>query len=137
MTASVVYKSDLRTICTHIQSGSSMETDAPTDNQGKGERFSPTDMLATSLASCMLTTMAIKAKDLESILQDVRIDVEKIMSWNPRRVSQINLTFHYPAGFQLSQERRDELEAIAWSCPVKESLHPDIKLNVDFNWQSI
>lgn len=134
MTASVVYTHDLRTICTHLQSGSLMETDAPTDNQGKGERFSPTDLIPTALAACMLTTMAIKAKDLESVLQNVRIDVEKIMSWNPRRVSQINLTFHYPETFQLPIERREELEQIAWSCPVKESIHPDIILNVDFNW---
>lgn len=134
MTASVVYISDLRTNCTHLQSGSSFETDAPTDNQGKGERFSPTDLLATSLASCMLTTMAIKAKDLESALQHVRIDVEKIMSWNPRRVSKINLTFHYPDDFQLAPERKEELEKIAWSCPVKESIHPEIEVHVDFNW---
>lgn len=134
MTASVVYTRDLRTICTHIQSGSFMETDAPTDNQGKGERFSPTDLLATSLASCMLTTMAIKARDLENILQNVRIDVEKIMSWNPRRVSKINLTFHYPDNFSITPDKKEELEKIAWSCPVKESIHPDIELNVNFNW---
>jgi len=91
MTASVVYTKDLRTFCTHVQSRSTIETDAPTDNQGKGERFSPTDLLAVSLASCMLTTMAIKARDLEAALQKVRIDVEKIMSWNPRRVSKITL----------------------------------------------
>ncbi|MFZ9301079.1 MAG: OsmC family protein [Chitinophagaceae bacterium] len=134
MTASVVYTKDLRTFCTHVQSGSTIETDAPTDNQGKGERFSPTDLLAVSLASCMLTTMAIKARDLEAALQKVRIDVEKIMSWNPRRVSKIILTFHYPEQFELSTERKSELEAIAWSCPVKESIHPDIDVQVNFNW---
>lgn len=137
MTASVVYRKELRTICTHLQSGSTIETDAPTDNQGKGERFSPTDLLAVSLASCMLTTLAIKAKDLESFLQNVRIDVEKIMSWNPRRVSKINLTFHYPTAINLSNERKAELENIAWSCPVKESIHPDIDIHIDFNWPII
>lgn len=137
MTASIVYTGDLRTTCTHLQSSSTMETDAPTDNQGKGERFSPTDLLATSLASCMLTTMAIKARDLESQLRDVRIDVEKIMSWNPRRVSKINLTFHYPETIHIPVERREELENIAWGCPVKESIHPDIEIQVDFNWPSV
>jgi uncharacterized OsmC-like protein len=134
MTASVIYESDLRTTCIHLRSGSSFETDAPTDNQGKGERFSPTDLLATSLASCILTTMAIRAKELEHILRQVKIDVEKIMQASPRRVSQINLTFHYPDGFMADAAQKAKLEEIAWTCPVKESIHPDIKLNVDFNW---
>ena len=94
MTASVIYESDLRTTCIHLRSGSSFDTDAPTDNQGKGERFSPTDLLATSLASCILTTMAIRAKELEHMLRQVKLEVEKIMQASPRRVSQINLTFH-------------------------------------------
>jgi len=136
MTSSVVYSGDLRTECIHLQSGSVFETDAPTDNQGKGLRFSPTDLLATSLASCMLTTMAIKAHDLEEQLRLVRIDTEKIMSWHPRRVSRINLTFHYPESFSVSPDRKVELEKIAWSCPVKESLHPSIEIHVDFNWPS-
>ena len=131
MTASVIYESDLRTTCIHLRSGSSFETDAPTDNQGKGERFSPTDLLATSLASCILTTMAIRAKELEHILRRVKIDVEKIMQASPRRV---NLTFHYPDGFVADEAQKAKLEEIAWTCPVKESIHPEIKLNVDFNW---
>lgn len=134
MTSSVIYTGDLRTECIHLQSGSMMETDAPTDNQGQGLRFSPTDLLATSLASCMLTTMAIRARDLEQVLQKVRVDTEKIMSWQPRRVSRINLTFHYPDSFSLPAERKEELEKIAWSCPVKESLHPSIEIHVNFNW---
>jgi uncharacterized OsmC-like protein len=134
MTSSVIYEGGLRTTCTHLQSGNFFETDAPTDNQGKGERFSPTDLLATSLASCMLTTMAIKAKDLETTLKQVSVNVEKIMSWNPRRVSAINLTFHFPEGFSLPKERQEELEQIAWTCPVKESIHPSIELNIAFNW---
>lgn len=134
MTASVIYDGELRTTCIHLQSGSPFETDAPTDNQGKGERFSPTDLLATSLASCMLTTMAIRAKDLETTIRRIKVDVEKIMQAQPRRVSQINLTFHYPEGFTLDDANKARLEEIAWTCPVKESIHPDIKLNVDFNW---
>ena len=134
MTSSVIYEGGLRTTCTHLQSGSGFETDAPTDNQGKGERFSPTDLVATSLASCMLTTMAIKAKDLEPLLQNIRIEVQKIMSANPRRISGINLTFHCPEGFSISPDRQKELENIAWTCPVKESIHPDIALDIKFNW---
>jgi uncharacterized OsmC-like protein len=134
MTSSVIYEGGLRTTCTHLQSGSFFETDAPTDNQGKGERFSPTDLIATSLASCMLTTMGIRAKDLEPAIRQIRVDTEKIMSANPRRISRINLTFNYPAGFSLPADRREELEQIAFTCPVKESIHPDIVVDVKFNW---
>jgi DNA-binding transcriptional MocR family regulator len=82
----------------------------------------------------MLTTMGIRAKDLEPVIRQIRVDTEKIMSANPRRISRINLTFHYPAGFSLPADRKQELEQIAWSCPVKESIHPDIVLDVKFNW---
>lgn len=134
MTSSVNYDGELRTTCTHLRSGSSFETDAPVDNQGKGERFSPTDLVATSLASCMLTTMAIRARDLEHVIRNVSIDVEKIMSANPRRISGINLTFHFPKGFAIAADKQRELEQIAWTCPVKESIHPDIQLDLRFNW---
>jgi uncharacterized OsmC-like protein len=134
MTSSVIYEANLRTTCTHLLSGSQFETDAPTDNQGKGERFSPTDLVATALASCMLTTMAIKAKDLENVLQGVKIEVEKVMAWNPRRISAINLTFHFPETTALTPDRQQELENIAWTCPVKESIHPGIELGIRFNW---
>jgi len=134
MTSSVIYEGDLRTNCIHLRSGSAFETDAPTDNQGKGERFSPTDLLATSLASCMLTTMAIRARDMEEMIRQVKVDTEKIMQSGPRRVSAIKLTFHYPRGFAISEEQRAKLEEIAWTCPVKESIHPDIALHVSFNW---
>jgi uncharacterized OsmC-like protein len=99
-----------------------------------GERFSPTDMVATSLASCMLTTMAIKARDMEEALVHVKIDVEKIMTSNPRRISGINLTFHFPEHFSASPQQQQQLEQIAMTCPVKESIHPGISLGVHFNW---
>lgn len=134
MTSSVIYEGKLRTVATHLQSGSNFETDAPTDNQGKGERFSPTDLVGTALASCMLTTMAIRARHMEPVLQGVRIDVLKTMAANPRRVSALDLTFHFPAGFKATEAQRKELEEIAWTCPVKESIHPEINLNVVFNW---
>jgi putative redox protein len=134
MTSSVIYEGSLRTVATHLQSGSDFETDAPTDNQGKGERFSPTDLVGTALASCMLTTMAIRARHMEPVLRGVRIDVLKTMAANPRRISGLDLTFHFPAGFNATEAQRMELEEIAWTCPVKESIHPEISLHVVFNW---
>ena len=134
MTSRIVYEGGLRTTCAHLQSGSEIETDAPTDNQGKGERFSPTDMVGTSLAACMLTTMAIRARDMEDQLKGVSIDVEKIMSANPRRISRLNIIFHIPEGFTATEEQKRNLENIAMTCPVKESIHPDIVLDIRYNW---
>ena len=134
MTSSVTYSGDLRTLATHLQSGSVIETDAPTDNQGKGERFSPTDLIGTSLAACMLTTMAIRAKDLELKLKGATCHTEKIMSAAPRRISILKIRFSWPELVDFTVEEQERLESIAWTCPVKESIHPDIKLEVDFNW---
>src|SRR5260221_14727997 len=96
MTSTVVYNGSLRTTCTYLKSGSSFETDAPTDNNGKGERFSPTDLLATSLGTCIITVMGIKARTMGFDLNDVKIEVLKIMKADPRRVGGIELTFHIP-----------------------------------------
>jgi uncharacterized OsmC-like protein len=134
MTSSVTYSGDLRTLATHLQSGSVIETDAPTDNQGKGERFSPTDLIGTSLAACMLTTMAIRAKDLELKLKGATCHTEKIKSAAPRRISILKIRFSWPESVDFTVEEQERLESIAWTCPVKESIHPDIKLEVDFNW---
>ncbi len=135
MTSTVTYCGDLRTLATHLQSGSSFETDAPTDNQGKGARFSPTDLIGTSLASCMITTMAIRAKDLDSKLIGLKAETEKIMTSTPRRkIGGINITFHWPVEVDFTEEDKVRLEEIAWTCPVKESIHPDIKVEVNFNW---
>lgn len=134
MTSTVTYTGDLRTLASHLQSGSTIETDAPTDNHGKGERFSPTDLIGTSLAACILTTMAIRAKQLEGKLKGVVTQTEKIMSAAPRRISGINITFHWPTENSYTEEERTILEDIAWTCPVKESIHPEIKLTIDFNW---
>lgn len=135
MTSTVTYSGELRTLATHLQSGSSFETDAPTDNQGKGARFSPTDLIGTSLASCMITTMAIRAKDLEPKLVGVKAETEKIMTAVPRRkIGTINITFHWQNKTPFSDEEKSRLEEIAWTCPVKESIHPDIKVTVNFNW---
>lgn len=134
MTSTVTYSGELRTLATHLQSGSRIETDAPTDNQGKGERFSPTDLIGTALAACMLTTMAIRARDLEEKLIGTVTETEKIMSAAPRKIAGISIRFNWPVEIGFSADEKKRLEEIAWSCPVKESIHPDIQLKVDFNW---
>ena len=135
MTSTVVYDENLRTVCTHLRSGTVIETDAPPDNQGKGERFSPSDLVATALASCMLTIMGIKARDMKVDLKGVKVEVEKIMAVNPRRIGGLNLTFHFPPGFRVTGKEQTILEKAALSCPVFYSIHPDIETNVAFNWK--
>ncbi len=133
MTSSVVYNGGLRTTCTHLKSGSSFETDAPTDNNGKGERFSPTDLMATSLATCMLTVMGIKARSLGFDLTNMRMDVLKIMKADPRRVGGIELTVHIPEELKTVDEKtRLILKRAAITCPVQLSIHPDIEVKMDW-----
>jgi putative redox protein len=135
MTSRIVYTGDLRTELTHLQSGTVIENDAPTDNQGKGERFSPTDMLATSLGSCMITTMAIRAADMNLNFTGTSINITKIMSSDaPRRVSGIVAELNFTKDFVATDEQKEQLIRIARSCPVEKSLHPAIKLDVTFNW---
>lgn len=135
MTSTVVYEGNLRTVCTHLKSGTSIETDAPTDNQGQGERFSPSDLLATSLGACMMTIMGIKARDMQVDLAGMKIECEKIMKQEPRRVGGINLTFHFPDTLIVSEKQKTILENAAHTCPVIYSIHPDIAVNVQFNWK--
>ncbi len=131
MTSSVVYEGDLRTTCTHLRSGSSFETDAPVDNNGKGERFSPTDLMATSLATCMLTVMGIKARTMGFDLNGMKAEVEKIMKAEPRRVGGINMFFTIPEQLVSADEKtRQILRNTAETCPVQFSLHPDIEVNL-------
>ena len=133
MTSTVVYNGGLRTTCTHIKSGNSFETDAPVDNNGKGELFSPTDLLATSLGTCMLTVMGIRARKNGFDLDGVKIEVEKIMKADPRRVSGINLSYHFPDNLKAVDENtKILLKKIAQACPVMLSIHPDIQVNVDW-----
>jgi len=133
MTSSVEYNGDLRTTCTHLKSGNDFETDAPLDNNGKGERFSPTDLLATSLGTCMLTVMGIKARTMGFDLNDMKIDVLKIMKSDPRRVGGINLTFHIPDTLtSLDEKTKAILINTAETCPVIKSIHPDIEVNIDW-----
>jgi putative redox protein len=137
MTSTVIYEGELRTVATHCQSGTVIHTDAPTDNQGKGERFSPSDLVATALASCMMTIMGIKARDMQVDLIGMKIEVTKIMKADPRRISGIHLTFQFPDSLQISDKEKTILERAANSCPVCYSIHPDIDVKVEFNWKSI
>ena len=134
MTSAIVYEGNLRTVATHLKSGTQIETDAPVDNQGKGERFSPSDLVAAALGSCMMTIMGMKARDLQLDLTNVKIAVEKIMKADPRRIGGVNLTFHFPDGFTADEKQRIVLERAAHTCPVIYSIHPDIAVNVDFRW---
>ncbi len=133
MTAQVVYKGDLRCECTHLQSGTVIETDAPTDNRGKGERFSPTDTVCVALATCMITTMGIRAADMQINLQDTKIDVTKHMLSDPRRIGKIEITLHLPA-LNLDEKDRKVLEKIGDNCPVMKSIHPDLVTEVKYIW---
>lgn len=133
MTSTVVYEGSLRTVCTHLRSGNSFETDAPLDNNGKGERFSPTDLLATSLGTCMITVMGIKAREFGLDLDGVKIEVLKIMKSNPRRVGGIKLRFHIPGELKsLDEKTREILKNTGITCPVQLSIHPDIEVNIDW-----
>nr|WP_294904929.1 OsmC family protein [uncultured Lacibacter sp.] len=134
MTSSIVYKGELRTEATHVHSQSIVETDAPLDNQGKAERFSPTDLVATALGSCMLTIMGIKARDMQVDLQGLKIDIQKHMKPEPRRIGAVDVTFHFPASLQLDDKQKKILENAALTCPVAKSLDPAIEQNVVFNW---
>lgn len=133
MTSSVHYTGGLRTTCTHLKSGNSFETDAPTDNHGKGERFSPTDLMATSLATCMITVMGIKARTMGFDLDGVTIEVLKIMKQDPRRVGGIDLHFHIPANLlKLEEKTISILKNTGETCPVIKSIHPDIEVKIDW-----
>jgi putative redox protein len=134
MTAKVLYQGHLRCECTHLQSGTIIETDAPTDNRGKGERFSPTDTVCVALATCIITTMGIKALDMDIDLKGTLIDVKKHMLADPRRIGQIDVAVTFPASLQTEEKDRIILQRVGDNCPVAKSLHPDLKLNVIYNW---
>jgi len=134
MTATIIYTGQLRCSATHNQSGTVIETDAPTDNRGKGERFSPTDLLCVSLGTCIITTMGIRAMDLGINLDGTTLQVQKHMLGDPRRVGGIDITLGFPASLQLEEKDRLILQRIGDNCPVQKSIHPDIKTNVVYNW---
>ena len=132
MTSTVKYIGDLRTEGIHISSSKKLVTDAPLDNQGKGEAFSPTDTVATGLASCILTILGIKARSVKINLNETFAEVKKIMGTKPRRIIEIKIDIY----FQVIVEPKLKLifERAALSCPVANSLHPDINQNIRFHW---
>ncbi|MGI8634482.1 MAG: OsmC family protein [Segetibacter sp.] len=134
MTSHIIYEGNLRTVATHLQSGTVIETDAPTDNQGKGERFSPTDLVATALGNCMLTIMGIKARDMQINLEGTAVDITKNMVTTPRRIGEIKVIIKFPESLQTDEKQRTIIEKAALTCPVFESLHPDMKKDVEFKW---
>ncbi len=134
MTSQIIYKGNLRTQATHRQSGSIIETDAPIDNHGNGERFSPTDIVATALGSCMLTIMGIKARDLNINLEGTKIDITKIMGTEPRRITGIKVRFQFPDTVIADEKQKVILERAALTCPVAKSIHPDIEQDIEFGW---
>jgi len=133
MATSVVYYSgDLRTEGEHLQSGNKIITDAPIDNKGKGEGFSPTDLVATSLANCMLTIMGIVARRHQVNIDGTRADVEKIMGTEPRRIIEIQIEFYFPDNYD--SKTKTILEKSALSCPVAKSLAESLHQSIGFNY---
>ena len=132
MTSKVTYNGSLRTTCLHLRSGNEFITDAPVDNNGKGEAFSPTDTVATGLASCMMTMMGIKARDLEVDLEGSTAEVTKHMAADPRRISKIEVKLELPEA--VSEKHRKILINTANTCPVHYSLHPGIEKEIEFHW---
>ena len=132
-TIKIEYLGDLHTQCQHESNGAKIETDAPKDNEGKGEEFSPTDLLATSLGSCMLTIMGIAAKKRSITLKNLHANVEKVMVAQPkRRVGKVLVNIFCSS--ILEPEMQDILESAARACPVSASLHPEIEQEIKFHW---
>jgi putative redox protein len=133
-TAEITYQTELRTEAIHTASGTRIFTDAPKDNHGKGEAFSPTDLLSASLAQCMLTIVGILAKNHGFSIDGTKASVEKVMSASPRRVSEINITLKFPTSIQYSEKEKAMIENAAKTCPVALSLHPDVKQGIKLIW---
>ncbi|MCP2040976.1 putative OsmC-like protein [Neisseria sp. HSC-16F19] len=131
-TATVDYRGGLRCILTHSESGTAIHTDAPRDNNGQGAAFSPTDLLATSLAACALTIMGIKAQAMGVVLEGARAEVHKDMAANPRRVARVQVDFYLCGDYD--EHTRQMLEAAARSCPVAQSLSADVVQELVFHY---
>lgn len=133
MTSEVIYLGDLRTKSTHLASQSEILSDAPIDNNGKGEAFSPTDYVSNALASCMLTIMGIKARDMGIDISQSRAEVTKTMASDPRRIAEIEVRLLMSV--QADKKTQTILENAAKTCPVGKSLHPDVVQNITFVWK--
>ena len=132
MTSKVTYLGELRTQCRHLRSGNEFITDAPLDNNGRGEAFSPTDTVATALASCMLTVMGIKAQSMDLELKGAYAEVTKKMAANPRRISGIEVSLYFSSAIE--EKERGVLERVGNTCPVIQSIHPDIETVIQYHW---
>jgi putative redox protein len=128
----VEYLGELRCEATHLRSGNTLITDAPPDNKGRGEAFSPTDLLCTSLAACMMTIMGITAREKEIPLEKMHVAIEKVMAYDPRRVAAIRLAFDIHAD-TFTEKQMAMLKNAAMTCPVAKSIHPDIQ--IELNWK--
>lgn len=133
MTSKVTYLGDLRTSSIHLQSGSEILSDAPLDNNGKGEAFSPTDTVANALASCMMTVMGIKARDLNVNFVGSTASVTKIMQAEPRRISAVEIVFDIKG--VTDEKTKTIFERTAMTCPVFLSLNSDVEKRISFNWK--
>lgn len=129
----VIYTGNLHTTATHLLSGNSIVTDAPPDNQGKGEAFSPTDLLATAFATCILTVMGLAARTHNFNIDNAKCKVTKIMSANPRRVAEIKVDIDFPKN-NYSEKEKNILHHCIKNCPVALSLHPEVKQTVNLNF---
>ncbi|WP_118951537.1 OsmC family protein [Taibaiella helva] len=134
MTSKIIYNGELRTTATHLQSGTVIETDAPKDNHGMGERFSPTDLVATALGSCMMSIMGIAARTHHIRIEDSECTIEKIMVPQPRKIGEIVVHLYMKGQESFSDKEKAILEHVALTCPVYLSLHPDLKKTVTFHW---
>ena len=134
MTSKVTYLGDLRTSSIHLNSGTEILSDAPLDNNGKGEAFSPTDSVANALATCMFTIMAIKAQTMDIEMKGSTAEMTKHMQANPRRIAKIEITFNMSG--VTDPKTQEILERTSYTCPVYLSLHPDVEKAITFNWKS-
>jgi len=134
MTAEIIYEGNLRTEATHLNSKSQITTDAPLDNNGKGEKFSPTDLVATALGQCALTIMGMAANTQGIKIEGSSCKIEKIMGTQPRRIVAINAVFEMKGQADFSEKEQKILENSALTCPVFFSLHPEIEKNISFIW---
>ena len=131
MTTKIIYEGGLRTDMEHVESATHIKTDAPKDNQGNGAAFSPTDLMASSLGTCIVTTMAIYARNHNIFFENVSAEVTKIMIPTPRKVGEIKVDIYFPE-HPYSEKEKSGLENIAHTCPVARSLHPDVLQTVRF-----
>ncbi len=133
-TSEAIYLGSLRTEAAHLQSGTKIVMDAPVDNHGKGESFSPTDLVATALAGCMMTIMGIAAQTHGFSVEGTRMEITKVMGTAPRRITEIVVDLYFPQDYD--DKTRRILEAAANECPVAKSLHPDLKQTLRYHYGS-